>query len=258
MVNGATTPVYMTPEFARMLADIIERIGGDIGVDTASLEVLASFSTQSTVDISNLEAVASSSQSIALLAEAQDLLQQSWIALEASRAESMELTKRIENLEMQLQPIAVSAVDWTRPGKIGDTTKNTGKFTTLTADTTVLGDASATPYPLTVRCASGATGVKILGRASDGFGYMEWYDSTGATAYGSIFGFPGKLTITGPSGTNSIIVTNTGVTILNGFGCNGKALQTSYALGAAAVDLATVLVLANNVRTALINNGIGS
>lgn len=42
------------------------------------------------------------------------------------------------------------------------------------------------------------------------------------------------------------------------FGCNGKSAQASVALGAAATDLPTVIALANNIRTALINNGIGS
>jgi len=49
---------------------------------------------------------------------------------------------------------------------------------------------------------------------------------------------------------------NTGAFTL--FGCNGKAPQTSFALGAAATDLPTVIALANNLRTMSINNGIGS
>lgn len=42
------------------------------------------------------------------------------------------------------------------------------------------------------------------------------------------------------------------------FGCNGKAPQGSYPLGAVATNLATVIVLANNIRAALIADGIGS
>ncbi len=42
-----------------------------------------------------------------------------------------------------------------------------------------------------------------------------------------------------------------------GFGCNGKAAQTPFTLGVAATDLATVITLANNLRTMAINNGIG-
>lgn len=42
------------------------------------------------------------------------------------------------------------------------------------------------------------------------------------------------------------------------FGANGKSPQASAALGAAAIDLPTVITLANNIRAALIANGIGS
>ena len=42
------------------------------------------------------------------------------------------------------------------------------------------------------------------------------------------------------------------------FGTNGKSAQASFALGAAATDLPTVIALANNIRLALIANGIGS
>lgn len=48
------------------------------------------------------------------------------------------------------------------------------------------------------------------------------------------------------------------VTILGSFGCNTKAAQGAFSLGAAATDLASVLVLANNLRTMAINNGMGS
>lgn len=42
------------------------------------------------------------------------------------------------------------------------------------------------------------------------------------------------------------------------FGCNGAAAQGSMALGAAATDLASAITLVNNIRAALIANGIGS
>lgn len=48
------------------------------------------------------------------------------------------------------------------------------------------------------------------------------------------------------------------VQVLTKFGCNTKAPQGAFALGAAATDLPTVIVLANNIQAALIANGIGS
>lgn len=53
-------------------------------------------------------------------------------------------------------------------------------------------------------------------------------------------------------------LTATSVTATGGFGCNGKAAQTAYALGAAATDLASAITLANNLRAMAIANGIGA
>lgn len=43
-----------------------------------------------------------------------------------------------------------------------------------------------------------------------------------------------------------------------GFGCNTKTAQGAFTLGAASTDLPTVIALANNIRSALIANGIGA
>jgi hypothetical protein len=62
-------------------------------------------------------------------------------------------------------------------------------------------------------------------------------------------------------GTTSDLVTiddNGSMSVKWKFGCNGKAPQASVALGAAATDPATAQTLVNNIRTALIANGIGS
>jgi len=47
------------------------------------------------------------------------------------------------------------------------------------------------------------------------------------------------------------------LTVVGGLGINGSAAQAAYALGTSATDLASVLVLANNMRIALLNDGIG-
>jgi hypothetical protein len=54
------------------------------------------------------------------------------------------------------------------------------------------------------------------------------------------------------------LVTVLGLQVAAGFGCNGAAVQTPFALGAASTDLASVITLANNLRTMAINNGMGS
>jgi len=62
-----------------------------------------------------------------------------------------------------------------------------------------------------------------------------------------------KLTITSPA-----TETSGSAKIGTGFGCNGKTPQGAATLGAPATNLATVITLANNIRAALIANGIGS
>lgn len=88
-------------------------------------------------------------------------------------------------------------------------------------------------------------------------------DKDGTVAVLSDFAAPPAIGNTTAAAATFTTLTagNTGVAALTtsaGFGCNGKTAQPSAALGAAATDLPTVITLANNMRTALINNGIGS
>jgi hypothetical protein len=48
----------------------------------------------------------------------------------------------------------------------------------------------------------------------------------------------------------------TTLTATGGFGCNGKSAQSSATVNAASTDLATVIALCNQLRAALIANGI--
>jgi hypothetical protein len=47
-----------------------------------------------------------------------------------------------------------------------------------------------------------------------------------------------------------------GATRVQAFACNNATPQTAYALNAASTDLASVVALCNQIRTALINNGV--
>ncbi len=69
--------------------------------------------------------------------------------------------------------------------------------------------------------------------------------------------FNGSANITVTSATGNFSVGND-LTVSGAFGCNGASIQGSQSLGSAATDLPTVITLANNIRTALINNGIGA
>lgn len=50
----------------------------------------------------------------------------------------------------------------------------------------------------------------------------------------------------------------TTLTAANGFGCNSKAAQASVTVNAASTDLASVIALCNQLRAALIANGIAA
>jgi hypothetical protein len=45
-------------------------------------------------------------------------------------------------------------------------------------------------------------------------------------------------------------------TVTGAFGCNGALARTAYAVGVDATDLTSALILVNNLKTALVNNGI--
>lgn len=92
-------------------------------------------------------------------------------------------------------------------------------------------------------------------RSLDDTGTLRWISGLLGTAaainytiYDVVAGSP-RMSIDGVSG---------GVSFSNGFGCNGVPPQLKATLGSAATDLATVITLANNLRAALIANGIGT
>jgi hypothetical protein len=91
------------------------------------------------------------------------------------------------------------------------------------------------------------TDTKLIIHASSSSGVAKTLELISNGGAGAQFSVSTAGTIT--SGTS---------TITGAFGCNSKAAQTAYAVGAASTDLATVITLANNLRLALIANGIAS
>lgn len=63
---------------------------------------------------------------------------------------------------------------------------------------------------------------------------------------------------TANAGAFTNLTTSSTCTVNGAFGCNGATAQTAYSVGAAATDLASVITLANNIRDALIANGIAT
>jgi hypothetical protein len=110
------------------------------------------------------------------------------------------------------------------------------------------------PAPWWARAGSSSYGLKA--------GYSNTFRGTiGTSGYAGRFGAGaadadtrvvelanGSYAIEVPSGGGS--------TKLQGFACNNATPQAAYTLNAASTDLSTVVALCNQIRTALINNGI--
>jgi hypothetical protein len=137
---------------------------------------------------------------------------------------------------------------WAAPAAIGSTTPAAGTFTSLT---------------VTTGLAAFNKGASVNGPATLGAtGTTQWSFETPVMRYyiGDGTGYSLRFTKrTGSTNTDLFTFTDGGAATISGaFGCNGKTAQTSFALGAAATDLASVITLANNLRTMSINNGMGS
>jgi lysophospholipase L1-like esterase len=105
---------------------------------------------------------------------------------------------------------------------------------------------------------------KITFSASYG---MNLRGSTGSTADWTVFTPAGSVVMQNNTGTADVLIGGTLITtrdvnvtrdlyVTGKFGANNATPQAKYSVGAAATDLATVLVLANNLRTMSINCGL--
>jgi len=154
--------VLMTPEFARALRALFERVGGPEGMGSDDLAILAasvvqsaSLQSQAIEDIGAVESPDLSGQVAALLAEVQDLRNQviEFVQLQVEmgeirkelaglsmttyeqplRADLAEVRKELEGMQLLVTFQDPYRVDLTRPGPIGSGAPSTGAFTTISA-----------------------------------------------------------------------------------------------------------------------------
>lgn len=246
---GAVQPdgsVLMTQEFARALGDLMVRVGGANSLDMN--EIVALLGAEST-PAAAVGQLAADVRAVALEA----------VSRPDFSARVARLEQRVEDLAQLVVASGQAPTDWEHPGKIGAATANSGKFTTV--DTS----GAARVATLTVQTGLGAfnKGLSVNGPATLGAtGTTQWSWETPIMRYfvGDGSGYSLRFTKrVGSVNTDLATFTDGGAaTFLAGFGCNGKAAQTAYALGAAATDLASVITLANNLRTMSINNGTGA
>lgn len=258
----ASGAVYITEEFARVLAGVLGRVGGPLGVGTDDLAVEAAFAPQAAL--------------MATLQAAADELQARIAGLAGQLATVAELVKRAEAAEALAATVA-PPTDWEHPGKIGATTPNSGKFATLQATAKVMLN------PLAADVEIKPTGVALVTIKPEQPGQADNMELGKTAPQPARVATLNKMTFTQPAtgatwtlaDGKTFTVSNTlglsgtdGATLnIGGGGALGSAAFASAAsfasrpgtaLGAAATDAATTQTLANNMRSALLAAGIGS
>lgn len=264
---GVERDVLMTPEFARAMSSLLERVGGPSGMGSEDLELLISEAQisappQDTND-QQLPSIAPPEMA-SVLAEVAALRKQVQFLLQAIERPTQKATADLEQLVFASATASPQRIDWERPGRIGFRKANSGKFTTVTASGAIKSGVT------------GAAGQIQLARAADG-------------ASGTVMTFVGNdIQIDSPPGdvvllrgsVERIRATATGgtvtgaMTVTTGFGCNAAAPQVAAASGGAVVATAAtnvspfgfataaqadgIRVLLNNIRAALVANGIMS
>ena len=212
--------VLPSPEFVRAMSALFSRVGGAVGMGVEDLALLAM--TDQGALLSGLYAE---------IAELRAKVDQ----LESPAAVAAVLRRKLDGVEQLATHRDPYRVNWERPGRIGFFTPNTGAFTTINKLT-------LTPP------ANGATFTLADGKTFAVTNTLTLSATDGAT-----------LTIGGGGTLRTAAYKDVASDwAIQKFGCNGMAAQASFALGAAATDLASVITLANNLRTMSINNGTGS
>lgn len=174
---------------------------------------------------------------------------------------------------------------WEAPGTIGSSSQNTAKFTSLSTSgqyTNTVGIGTA-PFIITSTTnipnlnASSLSGATFAAPGAIGGGTASAGTFTGLTATGVV-----TLTSATPGALNNVTIGAvtaltgrfTTVTATGAFGCNTKTAQTAFASGGAVTTTAAtnvapfgystgaqadaIITLLNNIRSALVANGIMS
>lgn len=259
---GNTIVVMATPEFLRMQAAILERIGGVSSLDLN--DIVAMFAGEP----SEAAAVGALSHDVQQLA----------LQVQANReppARLAVLERRIEDLQRLIHSSGPMPVDWEHPGKIGASKANSGKFTTLdasgtatfkpagagtvtiqpattgTIDNMTLGATTAKPANVTTLGTSGlatiAAGMKFTGPATLGNAAVSTisYEGPNTRFYvGDGTGYSFRFSQRAGGVTRDLITfdDNGSLTVLWKFGCNGKTPQAAAASGGTLAGVIAALV----------------
>lgn len=220
--------VYMTTEFSRALTVLLARVGGPTGSSTDDL--LTDLATQASATglsvAQGLESVAlevgtatlPTAQAAELGKQVADLDLVTALAPQLG-AQLAEARKLAVDLEQQLAPVVLLAAQLAEARKV----------------------AADLEQQL-------APALQLLAQFAELRKTADALESLGSSVAAPVdWEHPGKIGASTPNAGR-----------FAAFACNGATPRTSAALGAAASDLPTVITLANAMRAALINNGIGA
>lgn len=243
----ASGAVYMTTDFSRALADLLVRVGGPNGASVDDLGVEAAHSS-----------LAAAGQ--ALEQTAADLSRQA-VELAGQFAVLAELRKCLADLE-RAGVETVPPTDWEHPGKIGATTANSGKFTTLEAADKV----KLNPADKDVEIKP--TGVALVTIKPAAAGQVDNMELGKTTPQPARVTSLNKITVTQPANGATLTLADGATLVVPGAGgtlgsaayasAGAFAARTGTALGGPATDAATTQTLVNNIRSVLLSVGIGS
>lgn len=279
--KGRTVGVLMTQEFARALSTLLVRVGGSSSYGIGDVLEFAAGLESSAAQVAALQATVNE-------------LKAQLAASSSMNARLAALEHQVAEVAQFAHAASPAPVDWEHPGKIGASAANSGKFTTLAATA----KAQLNPKDANVELKPTGTGLVQIGPATLGaIDNMTVGATTPATGRFTFARVGAGLDFTGPAtlaasmaatfsyeapytrfyvgdgtgykfkfskrtgGVTTDIVTigdDQTLEVNGGFSCNGKPAQSAYAVGAGATDAATTQTLANNIRAALIANGICS
>lgn len=234
----ASGQVFMSREFAAAMAQLLERVGGPSGAGIDDLGADLAHAT--------LHALGQS------LAQSAHDLQQQMADLMRHVAVLGELRKALDDVELAGLPIS-APTDWEHPGKIGASTANSGKFTTLTATDKVQLNPVAKDVEIKP---TGAQLLTIQPAQAGQIDNMELGKTAPRPARVSTLNL---VTLTQPA-TGATITLSDGVTLTvpASVSTGNLAARSATSLGAAATDAASTQTLVNTIRSVLLSVGIGS
>lgn len=240
-------PVFMSPEYSRALAGVLERLGGPTGMGTDELGTEAAISNTGHVALALGQAVEAlelaqatgNGAHLALaIGRALEEVQLEMVALHGRFAALADLAQQMAAIEAATVTV-VPPVDWEHAGKIGAGTPNSGAFTTLAAS----GKTTLNPADANVDIKPTGTGTATLKPAA--MGQVDNVELGTTVPRAARVLSVNKITIVEPATSGYIQIADT----------KGLAVNRSITLTASADGITLNIAGGGTLGTAAFRNG---